>query len=225
MSDETQGSVIEWSAGEAIGYGWAKLKADPVGLILPIFVVALINGLPNGAFNAVGNTFRANDQQELASAVSLVSWLVGLVISAYMTGGTLSLLFKAARGQPYALGDIFSGGKYFGHMFVTLLIYQIASGIGFAFCIIPGVVIALGWSFATLLVVDKELSAVDALKESWRMTTGHKMSLFGFGLLCMLVGLLGFLVLCVGVLPAGVVIALAQVHVYFRLSGQEAAPA
>lgn len=39
-------------------------------------------------------------------------------------------------------------------------------------CLVPGIILALGWSFAVPLVVDRDLAPIDALKESWRITTG-----------------------------------------------------
>ena len=82
----------------------------------------------------------------------------------------------------------------------------------------------MGWSFATLLVVDKNLSSVEALKESWRLTTGHKGNIFLYGLLSFFVALLGLLVCCVGVIPASVVIALGQVFIYERLNSSSVHP-
>jgi uncharacterized membrane protein len=213
---ETQ---VEWSATDVMGQGWEKLKSDFGGILGPLFVVGLIQGIPNGIFGAVANNFQADGEPGLASGVRFVSWLVGLVLSAFFTGGTMSLLLKAVRGQPYAFGDIFSGGKWFGGMLVMLFVIQVASGIGFMLCIIPGVIIALGLSFAVPIMVDRDLPAIDALKESWRMTDGHKGNLFVFGLLAFCVMLLGLAACCIGVLPAGAVVALAQVYIYERLRG------
>lgn len=46
------------------------------------------------------------------------------------------------------------------------------TSIGMMLCLVPGIILALGWSFAVPLVVDRDLAPIDALKESWRITTG-----------------------------------------------------
>ena len=49
----------------------------------------------------------------------------------------------------------------------------------YLFGIIPGFVISVAWSFAVVLFVDKDMSAMDALHESNRLTYGHKWRIFG----------------------------------------------
>lgn len=224
---ETSGGVApgEWSPTEAVSFGWEKVKADPVGIVLPVFVIGLIQGIPNGGFSTLSNIFTQNDQPLLAGGVNFASWIVQLLISAFMTGGAMTFFFKIVRGQPYQLGDIFSGGKWFANMLITLFVFQVATGLASLLCIVPGIVLALGWSLAVPLVVDRDMAPIDALKESWRITTGHKMSLFVFGLLGFVVCLAGLLACCVGVLPAGAIVAVAQVWIYERLgAGQAAGP-
>jgi len=213
--------MSDWSATEAIGFGWEKLKADPVGLTLPVLVVGFIQGLPNSVLGGVAGALEGEEQMALAGAVRFVSWLVGLLLSAWLTGGTMKLFLKAGRGQPYQLSDVFSGGPYFVQMLLTLFIIQFVTGLGFMLCIVPGVILAIGLQFAVPLVVDKDLDAVEALKESWRITTGLKLDLFTFGLLAFGVALLGMLVCCIGVLPASAMIAVAQVFIYLRIQDEE----
>ena len=50
---------------------------------------------------------------------------------------------------------------------------------GFLFGIIPGIVISIAWSFATVLFVDKNLNALEALRESNSLTYGNKWRIFG----------------------------------------------
>ena len=88
----------EWTPTDAVSFGWEKVKADPVGIVLPVFVVGLIQGIPNGGFSTLANVFQQNDQPILAGGVNFASWVVQLVISAFLTGGMMSLIFKVVRG-------------------------------------------------------------------------------------------------------------------------------
>jgi uncharacterized membrane protein len=215
---------VEWSATEVLGQGWEKVKADPVGLILPIFVVTVIQAVPSGVFGGIAAALQENDSPGLAGLVRLVSQIVSLLISAFLTGGMMQLFFKAARGQPYSLGDLFGGGRFFGNMLLTIFLMQLGTLFGLMFCIVPGLILGLGWSLAVPLVVDRDLSAIDALKESWRITTGQKMNLFVFGLLAFVISLGGLMACCIGVFPAAAVIALGQIFIYERLVGTPPPP-
>jgi uncharacterized membrane protein len=216
------GGASNWSPGDAISYGWNKVKADPVGIILPLFLVSLLNGLPNGIIGAIGGQIAGNDASPVVVlALQLTSFAVSLVVGSFLAGGLFTFLFKVARGQPYAVSDVFSGGQYFGPMFVTNLLLQIGVGIGFVLCIVPGVILALGWAAAIPLVVDRGISGVDALKESWRLTTGQKANLFVYYLLSVLVAIAGFAACCVGIFVATPIIAVGFTYVYLSITGQK----
>lgn len=211
-------TVDAWSPTGVIGEAWEKVKNDPAGLILPVVLVSVIQGLPNGVLSAGADAMTREGNDVLAAALRFSAWLVGLVISAWLTGGLMELFLKAARSQPYTVSDVFGGGRWFAPMLVTLFLVQLGTSVGFLLCVIPGIVLALGWVFATVLVVDRERSAVDAIKESWALTRGHKMDIFVFWILGFFVGLLGLLACCVGIFPAMAVVLLAQIHIYEHLS-------
>ena len=44
---------------------------------------------------------------------------------------------------------------------------------------IPGLVISIAWNYAVVLFVDKDMSALDSLRESNRITYGNKWRIFG----------------------------------------------
>lgn len=210
--------MSNWTPSDAIGFAWERVKNDLVGLSLPVVVVMFIQGIPNAVLNGMAGAFEGEDGSIIASLIRLVSWAFGLLLSAFLTGGMMKLFIAAARGEAYQLGDVFSGGQWFVPMLITLLLFQVATMIGFLLLIIPGIIISLGLQMAIPLVVDRNMDAVSALKESWRITNGHKMSLFIFGLLGMVVAFAGMLVCCVGIIPASAVLALAQAYIYVRLT-------
>jgi uncharacterized membrane protein len=90
--------------------------------------------------------------------------------------------------------------------------------VGFVFLIVPGVYALLTYGFVPLLTIDKGLGVGEAFTESARMTKGHKWHLIGFGLVCMLINLLGAMVLFVGLLFTIPLTLLAYAHVYRTLS-------
>ena len=73
--------------------------------------------------------------------------------------------------------------KNMGEFFILMALMTGAISVGLGFGFIPGIVIAIAWDFAIVLFVDKDMSALDALRESNRLTYGHKARIFGISAL------------------------------------------
>jgi hypothetical protein len=69
--------------------------------------------------------------------------------------------------------------KYMGEFFLTSGLIGMGIGVGLVFFIIPGIVIALAWSLAILLVVDKGKNPTEAITMSNNCTYGYKKKIFG----------------------------------------------
>jgi uncharacterized membrane protein len=153
--------------------------------------------------------------------VSSVGGIFSLLVSAYMSGGIVATGLKAARGQPISFGDPFSGGRYFGSMFVGLLAFGIIVFLGTLLCIVPGVILAFGLCLYQPLIVDQGLSGVDALKKSWEMTKGHKVTIFILGIIGFFVFLAGALACGIGALLISMPMAIvAGAYLYLRIKGE-----
>lgn len=150
----------------------------------------------------------------------LVFSVLSLAVQAYVTAGTIVFSLKLLRGEDASFGDIFSGGPYVLRLMGMFVLMGLAILFGWALCIVPGVILALGLSMASPMVVDRHVGPIDAMKASWDLTTGHKGNLFVFYLLCAVVVLLGMLACCVGLFVAQPIITLAWVLVYKQLNGR-----
>ncbi|WP_438026111.1 hypothetical protein [Sorangium sp. So ce233] len=213
------GGSTAWGAGDAASFGWERLKRDPAVIIGAMFVVGLAAGFPNVIGGGIQASLAA-DAPGLGSAVQGLMQLVGLVISSYFAGGLSLLLLKVARGQPYSFNDILAGGQWFLPILGAQLLTSIAVFVGAIFLIVPGVILGLGLSMTTMCIVDKNLGTIDAMKESWRITTGHKGGLFVYALLALALMLGGLLACCVGTIVAAPITALGYAYIYLRLTGQ-----
>lgn len=69
--------------------------------------------------------------------------------------------------------------KNMDEFFILMALMSGAISVGFLFMGIPGLVISVAWSFASVLFVDKDMSALDCLRESNRLTYGNKWRIFG----------------------------------------------
>lgn len=92
---------------------------------------------------------------------------------------------------------------------------------GFILLIVPGVIWCIKYSFAPILVIDKKMRPMEAIRESGRLTAGSKGKVFLFGIVSMLVVMLGYIALFVGSLVSIPVSMLAWVHVYRSLESEK----
>jgi uncharacterized membrane protein len=76
------------------------------------------------------------------------------------------------------------------------------------------------WPFA-FVIVDQKLGGIDALKKAWELTNGHKLSIFVFYLLSILVIIAGEIACGIGVLLVSFpVIVMGTAHMYLTLKGE-----
>ena len=127
-------------------------------------------------------------------AIALVNYLSVVITAAlymitiwipYLNVGTTiamaSLPAEMAKGAVVNPLFIFNAKyrKNMGEFFILMALMGGAIMVGFFFGIIPGVVLSVAWSFAAVLFVDKDLNALEALRESNRLTYGNKWRIFG----------------------------------------------
>jgi hypothetical protein len=130
-----------------------------------------------------------------------------LIVNAPLSGGLGYFFVRKIRGQPAGFGDVFAGFK---RPFVTLLVMGIVTmilvGAGMLLLILPGVYLAVAWSFAPLYAVDKGGGFWNAMESCRRGVAGNWWRLFGL----MLLGI-PFLILGIAALGVGVLVALPLV--------------
>ena len=117
--------------------------------------------------------------------VNVILWMLTIWIPYLNVGTTIGLgvgiISKASRGEPISMTEIFDPKyrKYMGEFFLVSGLISLGAGIGIAFFIIPGIVISLAWSLATLFVVDKGKNPMEAISISNNCTYGYKWKIFG----------------------------------------------
>ena len=114
---------------------------------------------------------------------AVVLWVLTCWIPYINIGTTIAMTtlpIEMAKGNVFSPLVIFDK-KYFAFIGEYFLITGLMiSGIltGFAFFIIPGIVISLAWSLAVLLLIDKNLNPMEALTTSNKVTQGYKWIIF-----------------------------------------------
>lgn len=206
-----------WGIWDSITFAWDRIKSDP-GTILGALIVG---GLIANAFNSAGQVITSADPslQNVAIGLNFLNFFV----SSFMAGGLTLFAIKVAGGESYEFGDIFKGGPFFLSILLANILMGFAVMFGLLLLIVPGIILGLGFSLTIPLIVDREMGTIDAMKESWRLTTGQKLPIFLWGLLAIVLFLLGLLACCVGVVLVGPILQVAFAFIYLRISGQRTA--
>jgi hypothetical protein len=216
------GEPLPWEPGEVVSRAWDIVKVHWV----PLVFGTMIGGAAASAPQQISSFYRqfalkgAFDFEDATFAVLFgIGVLVGWVLQAFFQAGFTRMYLTAARGGTPELGQVFSGGPRFFAMLGGMMLHLLIMVIGFAFFVVPGVILLLGLGLYPYFIVDRNMGPVEALKASWATTTGQKGSLFVLLLYGIGVGLLGFLACCVGIMPAIAVVSVAHAIVFTRLTG------
>ena len=151
-------------------------------------------------------------------AAVLFALVIVLVLGGLVESFSNVYWLRLIRGQSADLGDTGRAVHFLVPVVFTSILQQLAIVGGLLLLIIPGIMAALGFQFATFVVVDKNIGYIDALKASWRMTDGYKGQLFAFLFLIALLNLGGVLACCVGMIVTNAIGMGALAIVYDRLS-------
>lgn len=123
-----------------------------------------------------------------------------LLVSGPLTAGFYIVANKISKGEPYEFGTFFKGFDFF----VPLLLYTLISGIfialGLVALIVPGIYLAVAYTFAPLFIVFGKMEFWDGMEYSRKLITRRWWNIFGFLLLIFLINVAGALAFLVGLL-------------------------
>jgi uncharacterized membrane protein len=183
--------------GESLKIGWTLFMKRPwylLGLMLAVF----------------GLMAATSSQGALTTALSTIVYCSFLV-----------LMLKHSKGETINFDDLFTLDQRWISFAFLMLIKTFFIILGFVCFIIPGVYLSVRWMFAEMLVVDKGMRPLEALRASGALTEGQRGKLFLFCIVCGLLIIVGLLFLIVGALVAMLVTLFASIEIYKDLQSQE----
>ena len=201
--------------GDVLGFGWQVMKANLWFFVGLCIVAGLVSSIPN----IIKQSLSQSTIDRNAAAVRSLN-IISMVISTIIGIGVIriALSFCDARKPPF--GTLFNFHGYFWRYLGAHILYALIVIAGFLLLIIPGIIWSVKYGLCYYFVVDKGLGPVQAIKASGRTTMGVKWQLFGFGILCGLIILLGLLCLGVGIFAAYPTVMVANALVYRHLVAQ-----
>jgi hypothetical protein len=206
------------SVGDCISFAWNTFKQRPWILIGALLLSMIIAALPQafGPHPTVGP-----DGQVIPPPASTLGTIVAIVSLLVSIGVSLGLTTFSLRAhdniQAVQIADLWNPAPYW-RFFGAHILTVIAIALGFIALIVPGVILAMGLMFVPYLVIDRGLGPIEAMKESWRVTKGHKWQLFFLFLALIGLNILGAIALIIGLLVTVPISMLAAAHAYRTLT-------
>jgi uncharacterized membrane protein len=223
MSEDNKGvvhksNVLTPNVGSSYSNGWRQLKKYILELLL-ITVIGIVIGVPFGLFRVDAETAGAG-----ATVLGILGLAYSLLLVQPIDYGISFANLKAAREDKLEVKDMFDVFKNYVNAVLANLLAAAIIVIGLVLLIVPGIIFACKLAFTPYLVVDRKMEAIEAVKESWRMTRGYAWKVFFIGLLAVPIALAGLICFGVGIIFALMWIRLAFASLYHAVSMSKQVP-
>lgn len=194
---------VDMDVGPILGRCVDLLKAHP-GLV--IFTI-IVSAAPGMALAGVGTALQlyveiADVSEEIALAAGVTRLglnVVNFLIVTWLQLGAARIFLNLARGGTASLTMIVGQGRHYFSALIAVVLLSLAFMVGLILFVVPAIIIGTGLQFYLYAMVDKNLGPIEALAESWRLTRGHKLTIF----LINLVFALGGTMFCCATLGLG----------------------
>lgn len=123
-----------------------------------------------------------------------------LFISGPLTAGFFIVARKIRKGEAYDFGTFWKGFDHFVPLLLYTLISSILGFLAFLALIIPGIYLAVAWSFAIPFIIFVNMEFWDGMEYSRKLITKKWWNIFGLLILLFLINIAGALVFFIGLL-------------------------
>jgi hypothetical protein len=211
---------MELSIRSLVRFGWETFKSRPWIFVGTTALLGLLLGISGSVSSGLDALF-SGSPEEPSLPGTIFGWATSTLIS---MGGVAFYLAAHDNPQTAEISMLWHPQKFWSFLGAGLLV-SIVVVLGMILLIVPGIIFALMFMFASMVIIDRGLGPIEAMKESRRITSGHKWKLFWFTLVLTLINLAGLLALVVGLLVTVPVSVLAFTRAYRELSARAGVPA
>lgn len=165
----------EWKVWVLQGLLYLMLPLLPVVPGLLLCYAAFFRFLGQVAASSASSTGLPALPAELLSGLGLllVGAIVSSVLAVYLLAGMTRTATKQLRGEPIAVGDLFTAGEVLLPDLAAYLLSTLALSFAFGLCFLPGLLLLGLWLYVHPLIVERRLSVMDAFRQSVAATKPH----------------------------------------------------
>jgi hypothetical protein len=191
--------------GGCISRGWELVKGNfwpSVGITVLIMVMVTAINQFFGLFTRPAINAMVLEHKVTADEIAVIFFITILSGPVYTVfiAGLFKYYLKLIRGESAGIADAFSGfGRSTGQLILLSLVMNLLTLIGYVFCLIPGIYLAVAWFFSIPLVIDRQMGFWEAMELSRKMVNRHWFLVFAFLLVYGLLSMAGIIACCVGI--------------------------
>jgi uncharacterized membrane protein len=201
MSTDTDwqiGQVLKTATEKQVGFKWSYMAPFLIYLIITS-VIAVLQDATVGTGEGV--------------AASLTQVIVNILV--YPLGIGLGLLgIRRAAGKDTPLSTLWEPYSQFIPLVVMLVLMGLLIVGGFFLLVLPGIYLAVAYSFAPYLIVEKNMGVWEALETSRKAITTCWWRYFGLLLIAVLLCIVGTIPLFIGLIWVLPILAIAIGEVF-----------
>lgn len=214
---------------DVIGEAWNLVKPSLGQWVIAMliagagfFLVSLVSNLIQRPFLPTGTGTGAGGAPSIGAGFYLaliVAQVFSFVVNSILVAGLIRMAISHVRTGVANINEMFGVTSVIGPVLLGALLTGIITYVGILFCIIPGIIAALGLAMTQPLIVDQQMSPVDAMKRSWEAMKPHLGSFFVLGFVLGLLNMAGALACLVGLFVTYPISIVAIALVYRDLFG------
>jgi uncharacterized membrane protein len=158
--------------------------------------------------------------------IAIIAVASATIVGEFIVIGPLSvglfyIAFRKIQGKPFQIGDIAKGFSFFAAAVISNILISIFASIGFALCIIPGIIVSALYMFTPAFILDKKLDFWNAMEASRKVVQKHIFELTIFIIVLGIINFIGVIVCIVGVFVTFPITIIAVAIAYDELVGIE----
>lgn len=207
-----QAPMPQFDIGRVINRTFGAIKNNPKVFVvtsllvigLPMFIIGLLPifmGLGAGG----GDEVDVMTNMMMGSIIGAIVTMIFLLIASVVLQG--ALIFAAVRdfnNQDATLGEAVGVGfRYFFPLIGMGILVSLGVMAGLILLIVPGLLLALGWSIAAPIMIVEQKSITDSIGRSWELTRGYKRWILLLWIILTIISLVITAVLSIFTLVAG----------------------
>ena len=199
------GEVIKSATEKQVGFKWNFFVAFGTYVLITI-ALTVIQELTVGTGDSV--------------AAALVELLISLIMLPLGIGlGFLGIRRAAGKATPVStLWEPYSDAIPIIVMFIMMTVLIVA---GFFLLVLPGIYLAIAYSFAPYLIIEKKMGAWEALETSRKAITQYWWRYFGLMLLATLLFIVGSIPILIGLVWILPILGIATGEVFTKTFGAD----
>lgn len=207
-------STLVPGVGSSYGHGISRLGKYFFPLLL-IHIIIVAFGIPtilSAVLPFTADTFLS---------INVVMYIYSIFVMAPLRYGVAYVYLKAARDEKPDVQDLAVVLRNYGNILLANILTGIIVGIGFFLFFFPGIYFLCKLAFVTYLVTDEKMTALQAIEESWKRTSGYGWTIFFMGVLAIPVMFAGFLLFFFGFILSAMWIEASFASLYHAVSANK----